>query len=75
MRKYFLRTNKRLKTECGGQPSHFLMINQFFIAYIASRREYAFPRKRVLAVAVIHDACASGNGGNGSIAAWVRKRR
>jgi hypothetical protein len=39
-----------------------------------NRREYAFLRKRVLAVAACarhHDACATGNGGNSSIA-WVR---
>jgi hypothetical protein len=26
-------------------------------------------------VACAHDACATGNGGNGSIASWVSKRR
>src|ERR1700756_4679115 len=63
MRKYFLRTNKRLASECGGQPSHYY--------------KYRFPRKRLFAVAGCarhHNACAMGSGGNDWIATWVPYR-
>jgi hypothetical protein len=45
-RKYFLRTNKRLETECGDQPSHHFYINQIINDLFKIRSECAFPRKR-----------------------------